>query len=404
MYSYWHIVAALLAVASYFALPYFEPLIFPFPRAVSSRIDTLTSVSTLDSAALSSAKQIGRAELFESKRITLNLMGDDPDVTEFKLDLFSVAYAHVRQVFVKIDAATCPGALLPLFPIARLLDTVHLDVVPLVWSEEKRDFVASCGHTLLPRVLAALANNNRLVELHLSGIGSADGASSLSAALASLLTHQPRLQVLSLHADRNDPPALSLDTMHPPPVYFYLSQPLPALQNLVDLSLRGAVLAPDTLQLFRPLLHHWRLRRLDIADCWLGDLSTGHPRGTTTLRSYEAAVALLAQALSGLQRLQTLDVSRLKGSSPGVAGSPLRTFATTSLQHLVALRELYARGLGEPAAALESLLASAVRLPYLRLLDISGSGAGVTQSWLEQQLASLRASRHLRVTITSTVH
>jgi len=87
--------------------------------------------------------------------------------------------------------------------------------------------------------------------------------------------------------------------MHPPPVYFYLSQPLPALQNLVDLSLRGAVLAPDTLQLFRPLLHHWRLRRLDIADCWLGDLSTGHPRGTTTLRSYEAAVALLAQALSG---------------------------------------------------------------------------------------------------------
>jgi len=111
MYSYWHIVAALIAVASYFALPYFEPLIFPFPRAVSSRIDTLTSVSTLDSAALSSAKQIGRAELFESKRITLNIMGDEPDVTEFKLDLFSVAYAHVRQVFVKIDAGDVPWCL-----------------------------------------------------------------------------------------------------------------------------------------------------------------------------------------------------------------------------------------------------------------------------------------------------
>ena len=418
-----------------------EPLLYVFPQSVSSRIAALTTLVDSDTHLLKSLKSQARHDLFESRLAHVVIGSTDPEIV-LQLNLLEVSVHNIRVIGITLGRHCIDGdlhttRLLSLLPRTHKLDTLRIDL----------SLGAQCAPTMLPALLSALRENRRLVELRIAGLSNTL-ANAAGPGLVALLSHQPRLQLLALHAATPDAAEdHAADSSIVTQCVFDLSVPMPQLQNLVDLSLRGVILSPITLQLLRPLLH-WRLRSLDLQGSVLGDYSQpvndrhhanskpsdGHvdeefelARPTSAsgerdvrrrqpangcaaatnpaITDQTASAALLAQALYALGRLQHLDISSMRGLAPdnGIAESqdiPANLGVLMSaFPRLVALRELRARSLQIGLGAVRALVEASATLQTMRLLDISGGSDGMTQDWLDTLVQHVQPSRHFKVVI-----
>lgn len=435
-FSWWVPIAAL--VLAILVAHIFEPLLYVFPQSVSSRIAALTTLNDADAHSLKSLKSQAHHDLFESRLARAVIGGTDTEIT-LQLELLDASVSHVRGIVITLGSRcnednVTATRLLALLPLAHKLDTLRIE----------SSHVAQCAPAILPALLAALRDHRRLVELSISGL-SPTSAAAVGPSLVALLSHQPRLQLLALRAASV---AADDHAENPTQCVFGLSIPMPPLQNLVDLSLRGVILSPITLQLLRPLLH-WRIRSLDLQGSVLGAYSLkdnnrpltnstpsdGHEdsdferarlksspgerngRGhhaangctaasNSAVTDQAASAALLAQVLYDLGRLQNLDISYMRGlvASDGFAAEP-RDFPASlgvlmsAFPRLVALRELRARSLQLGLGNARALVEASASLQTMRLLDISGGSDDMTQDWLERVVQDVQPSRHLKVLI-----